>query len=224
MGDALYGIWDRDQAINDDLDEYFGETAQEMSERLGRLATESTPKFKNGNGHHTAAEQGDLTAAFTFLGDMPAAPPKELIKGLIPAEGIVVTGGQSSAGKTFVQVYKSVCLATGKAYFEHKNIERVGTALVAAEGRSLLPNRFGACLAKHSITEKLPITWLKQLPDFSSADGVRLLITQLKALDERYRDDFGIRLGHVVIDTVAASFGSTYKRERGYRCDHNSPH
>ena len=79
MRDPLYGIWNRDQAINDDLDEYFGETAQEMCERLGRLATESKPKFKNGaprdsNGHHTAAEQDDLTAAFTFLGDTPAAP------------------------------------------------------------------------------------------------------------------------------------------------------
>jgi hypothetical protein len=208
MGDPLYGIWNSNQGVNDGLDEYFGETAQEMSERLGRQ-----PKFKNGNGHHgpnvssDTTEQVDLSAAFTFLGDTPAAPPRELIKGLIPAEGIVVTGGQSSAGKTFVQVYKSVCMATGRAYFDHKIIERVGTALVAAEGRSLLPNRFAACLAKHSITEKLPITWLKQLPDFSSPEGLRLLIAQLKALDGRYRGDFGIRLGHVVIDTVAASFG-----------------
>jgi hypothetical protein len=206
MGDPFLRMadeWDR----NDGLDEYFGESLQETAARLGER-----PKFKNGNGHHAstpsvAPEQVDLAAAFTFLGDKPAAPPKELIKGLIPAEGIVVTGGQSSAGKTFIQVYKSVCLATGKAYFEHKIIERVGTVLCAAEGLSLLPNRFGACLAKHSITGKLPITWLKQLPDFSSADGVRLLIAQLKTLDERYQGDFGVRLGHVVIDTVAASFG-----------------
>jgi hypothetical protein len=26
-------------------------------------------------------------------------------------------------------------------------------------------------------------------------------------IDERYRGDFGIRLGHVPIDTVAATFG-----------------
>jgi hypothetical protein len=49
----------------------------------------------------------DLTATFTFLGDIPAAPPRELIKVLIPAEGVVVTGGQASAGKTFVQVCNS---------------------------------------------------------------------------------------------------------------------
>jgi hypothetical protein len=211
MGDAFLRIadeWDR----ADGLDEYYGETAQQLMDRLDKHGSKAkngkervqdrTPESAIGYG-----EQIDLSAAFTFLGDTPAAPPRELIKGLIPAEGIVVTGGQSSAGKTFAQVYKSVCLATGAAYFEHKIIERVGTALIAAEGRSLLPNRFGACLAKHSITEKLPITWFKQLPDFSSADGVRLLIQQLKALAERYRDDFGVRLGHVVIDTIAAAFG-----------------
>jgi hypothetical protein len=53
----------------------------------------------------------------------------------------------------------------------------------------------------------LPIAWIKQLPDFSSADGIKLFIAQLRALDERFRGDFGARLGQVTIDTVAASFG-----------------
>ena len=77
---------------------------------------------------------------------------------------------------------------------------------VAAEGRALIPNRFAAALARKSITEKLPIAWIKQLPDFSSSDGIRLFIQQLRALDERFQGDFGVRLGQIVIDTVAASF------------------
>jgi hypothetical protein len=143
----------------------------------------------------------DLTEVFAFLGDAPAAPPRELIKGLIPAEGIVVTGGQSSAGKTFMKIHKSICLATTKPYFGRKVIERTGTVFVAAEGRPLLPNRFAAALAKLSVTEKLPITWLKALPDFSSAEGVKMFIAQLKALDEKFQGDFGVRLGNTVIDT-----------------------
>jgi AAA domain len=128
-----------------------------------------------------------------------------LIKGLLPADGVAVTGGQSSAGKTFIQIHKAVCLAAPLPYFGHKIAERVGTAFVAAEGRALIPNRFAAALA-NAITDKLPIAWINQLPDFSSADELRLFIQRLRALDERFQGDFGVRLGQLVIDTVAASF------------------
>src|SRR5215471_7625344 len=54
----------------------------------------------------------DLANAFTFLGDAPPAPPRELIRKLLPADGVAVTGGQSSAGKTFIIIHKAICLAT----------------------------------------------------------------------------------------------------------------
>jgi AAA domain/Bifunctional DNA primase/polymerase, N-terminal len=132
----------------------------------------------------------NITAAFTVVGDAPAAPPRELIKGLLPAYGIAVTGGQSTAGKTFIQIHKSICLATGLPYFGHRIVERVGTAFVAAEGRALIPNRFAAGLAKALITDRLPIAWIKQLPDFSSTEGIKIFVRQLKALDERFRGRF----------------------------------
>jgi hypothetical protein len=162
--------------------------------------------------HHLIAREAkswkpaDLTACFSFLGDAPAAPPRELIKNHLPASGVAITGGQSSAGKTFISIYKAVCLATAMPYFGHKIVERVGTAYIAAEGRGLINNRFAAALAKLTITEKLPIAWIKQLPDFASPDGIKLFIRQIKALDEQFRGDFGLRLGHITLDTVAASF------------------
>ena len=148
----------------------------------------------------------NLSATFTFLGDAPAAAPRELIKKLLPAYGIAVTGGQPSAGKTFIEMHKAVCLAKVLPFFGCKIMERVGTVFVAAEGRALMPNRFAAALAKQSITERLPIAWINQLPDFSSAAGIGLFVRQLKAMDERFQGDFGARLGQVTIDTVAASF------------------
>ena len=148
----------------------------------------------------------DLAAIFSFLGDAPAAPPRELIKNHLPAYGVAITGGQSGAGKTFISIHKAVCLATAIPYFGYKIVERVGTAYVAAEGRALIINRFAAALAKHSITDKLPIAWIKRLPDFGSPEGIKLFIRQMKALDERFRGDFGLRLGHITIDTVAATF------------------
>jgi hypothetical protein len=163
----------------------------------------------NGKAHHGQAptDSIDLAAAFSLLGSEPAAPPRELIKKLLPAYGVAVTGGQPSAGKTFIEMHKAVCLATSLPFFEHKIVERVGTAFVAAEGRAFIPNRFAAALMKHHpISDKLPIAWIKQLPDFSTAAGIRLFVQQLKVLDERFRGDFGARLGQVTIDTVAACF------------------
>lgn len=149
----------------------------------------------------------DHIKAFTFLGDTTPSPPRELIKKLLPADGVVVLGGQSSAGKTFIEIYKAICLATTRPFFGHKVVEKVGSVLVAAEGRSLIPNRLAAALKDASITEKLPIAWINQLPDFSSAEGTKLFIQQLKAIDKRLRNDFGVRLGQFTVDTLAASFG-----------------
>lgn len=47
----------------------------------------------------------------TFDGDAPIAPPRELIKGLLPVEGIAFLGGQSGAGKTYIAVALAVALA-----------------------------------------------------------------------------------------------------------------
>lgn len=148
----------------------------------------------------------DLDAVFTFLGDAPASPPRELIKNLLPAHGVAITGGQPSAGKTFMEMHKAVCLATTRPFFGHKIVERVGTAFIAAEGRAFIPNRFAAALAKESIADKLPIAWIKQLPDFSSAEGIKLFVARLRALNERFQGDFGVRLGQITVDTIAASF------------------
>jgi AAA domain-containing protein len=82
----------------------------------------------------------------------------------------------------------------------------VGTVFVAAEGRALLPNRFAAGMANAQISKKLPITWINQLPDFSSPETVNLFIRQLKEINKRYQSDFGVRLGQYVADTVAACF------------------
>jgi hypothetical protein len=181
-------------------------------QKEAKLVSDDEPKGERKAKHDGAKVNGpapekiNLSATFTFLGDAPAAAPRELIKKLLPAYGVAVTGGQPSAGKTFIEIRKAVCLAKPLAFFGRKIVEQVGTIFVAAEGRALIPNRFAAALAKHEITDKLPIAWINQLPDFSSAEGIKKFVRQLKAIDERFRGDFGVRLGQVPIDTVGACF------------------
>jgi hypothetical protein len=150
--------------------------------------------------------RASISEKYVFLGDIPPTAPKELIKGLIPADGVAVTGGQSTAGKTFIQNYKAVCLATGKPYFGRRIVEKVGTVIIAAEGRIIMPNRFGAVCKKLEITDPLPILWPKAVPDFMDTDGLKLFISELKEIDKYFRGEFGVRLGMTVIDTVAACF------------------
>jgi hypothetical protein len=119
---------------------------------------------------------------------------------------VVIQGGQSSAGKTFLEIHKSICLATSLPFFGNKIVEKVGTVFVAAEGRALIPNRYAAALADASITDNLPIAWINQLPDFASNEGVNLFIQQLKAINKRFNDQFGVRLGQFSVDTLAATF------------------
>jgi hypothetical protein len=186
------------------------DAAEDFQQKFREAAERVMPRDKaqqnGGPKPEEPAPSIDLARTFSFVGDAPATAPRELIRKLLPAEGVAVTGGQSSAGKTFIKIYKAICLATVRPYFGHKVVEKLGSVFVAAEGRALIPNRFAAALAKEQITEKLPIAWLKQLPDFASSEGIKLFIRQLKAIDERFRGDFGARLGMVPIDTIAASF------------------
>lgn len=169
------------------------------SDKLRIVETIDAPNKSNGD-----YKQADLT--FKFVGDAPSAPPKQLLKGLLPAEGIVVTGGQSTAGKTFIEIHKAVCLAQALPFFGYKAVEKIGTVFIAAEGRAAIPNRFAAAL-KQTQTHYLPICWPENsLPDFSNSEGVKSFIKKLKAIDERMRGDFGVRLGQITIDTAAACF------------------
>lgn len=157
-------------------------------------------------GKKSEGSGASANSAFTFLGDAPASPPRELIKKILPADGVVILGGQSSAGKTFTAIHKAKCLATGLPFFGQRIVERVGTAFIAAEGTALINNRFAASLAHDSITDKLPIAWAKQNPDFSSAEGIKRFKNQLIELNRRFSGDYGLRLGQFVIDTVSALF------------------
>jgi AAA domain len=85
--------------------------------------------------------------------------------------------------------------------------ERVGTIIIAAEGKAMLNARIAAALIELGVEEKeVPIAWVKQVPDFNTKDGVTKLARELRAVSEHFRAKFGVRLGFVFVDTVSASF------------------
>lgn len=146
-------------------------------------------------------------ANFVFMGNDKPSPQKMLIEGVMPLEGLPFIGGQSSAGKTFVAILLAACAATGKPFLCREVKERVGTVIIAAEGRAMLNARIAAALIELGVDEKeVPIAWVKQVPDFNTKDGATKLARELRAISEHFKTKFGVRLGFVFVDTVSASF------------------
>lgn len=149
----------------------------------------------------------DPLAGVTFDGDAALAPERMLVKRLIPFEGIAFLGGQSGAGKTFIAIDLAVSLASGEPFFGHKVCEKVGVVIVAAEGGGTIANRVHVARNAKAHGEILPIAWLTAPPDLSNPRELPAFIAKLKAIGAKMRETHGMRLGAVVIDTLAASFG-----------------
>lgn len=145
-------------------------------------------------------------ANFIFMGDGKPSPQRMLIEGVMPLEGLPFIGGQSSAGKSFIAVLLAACAATGKPFFGRAVKERVGSVIIAAEGRTMLNARLAAALSELGAAEKTPIAWARRMPDFSSAKGLQTLAHELQAISAHFQQHFGVPLGLVFVDTVSASF------------------
>ena len=143
---------------------------------------------------------------FTFDGDAPPDPPHYLVKNLLPAEGVAMLGGQSGAGKTFTVVNLAISLGTGEPFFGRRVVERVGTLILAAEGAGTLSARVEAAKAILPNGDRLPIAWMSAVPNLTDPEEVKALQPKIRAIDARMREQFGVRLGLVAIDTMAAAF------------------
>jgi hypothetical protein len=148
----------------------------------------------------------DPLAGFFFDGEASPEPPLMLVKKLVPLNGICFIGGQSGAGKTFIAVYLAVMLASGGVSFGHKVVERVGVAILAAEGEGTIANRVEVARLRQTQGGILPIAWLGAVPNLADKKEVRAMIARLRAVDARFRASHGVRLGAIVFDTLAATF------------------
>ena len=143
---------------------------------------------------------------FVFDGDANIEPPKMLVKKLLPASGVAFIGGQSSAGKTFVAVALGVALASGTIFFQHRVKERVGVLYIAAEGAPTFPARVAAAKLEAGVKGPIPFAWTGVVPSLRTPQEVNAYICKLQAFGQEMQRRCGVRLGTVVIDTVAACF------------------
>ena len=157
------------------------------------------------NGQQSRAEEPDQLAGIKFDEGGTASPEPMLIRRLLPQSGIGMCGGQSGVGKSFIMCHAAVELAVGGNFFGYPVYERVGSAILAAEGAGTMQNRITVARQKATEAAKLPIAWIGNVPNLSLEGEVRKLAGRLEKINDHFLKEFGVRLGVIWIDTLAAA-------------------
>jgi hypothetical protein len=173
------GVEDEDEELNDeDLDE----EGPEQDPNLPRLYGHGSPD------------------------DRPLKP--WLIKNLIPQVGHGLMSGQWGAGKTFTFFDLAASLMTGRPFVDHTVKRHCGVLLIAAEGADEVRLRLDAVVReKCGNMSRAPFYWYEIAPFLLHRGAVEKLIAMSRQAEALLEKDFGLPLGLIGIDTIAACAG-----------------
>ena len=131
-----------------------------------------------------------------------------LVKNLIPSVSFGMLSGQWGSGKTFMVFELAACLMTGQPFIGHRVRRQCGVLLVAAEGASDVRRRLTATVQeKCGGMARAPFSWFEAAPTLLGPNATETLIAMARQAEASLKEEFGLPLGLIVIDTVAASAG-----------------
>ena len=154
----------------------------------------------------TAGQREAIRKKYRFHGD--PAPPlgPAIIKGMLPCYGTGLGIGQSGAGKTFIMIDLAVAVASGSNFFGRPIKTRAGVCIIAAEGAGEFNRRIDACTQFRGVSEILPFSYLPFSGDLKNDAEFEQLLSELPLIDAMFREDHGVPLGLVILDTISATF------------------
>jgi hypothetical protein len=131
-----------------------------------------------------------------------------LIKHLIPQVGHGLMSGQWGAGKTFAFFDLAASLNTGQPWLGHVVKRQSGVLLIAAEGADEVRLRLDAVVReKCGNMTHAPFAWYETAPPLLHKGAVEKLIAMAQLAEASLDKEFGLPLGLIAIDTIAACAG-----------------
>jgi hypothetical protein len=139
-------------------------------------------------------------------GEASIDPPPMLVQRILPTKGLTIIGGQAKAGKTFVAINLAVALAAALTFLGYHVREQVGVYYISAEGFGGIAKRVAAAKMAAGLEKPIPLTWANHIPNLQTENAIKTLIAEIHDENKHMQQQFGVRLGVVILDTVAASF------------------
>lgn len=149
----------------------------------------------------------DPLEGVVFSGQLPARAIPYLVAGVVPCRSVGCIAGESGVGKTFLEILLATCVASGRDFSGNRVKERSGVLIVAGEGFDTLNNRLIAC--QNMVCPEagpLPIAHMKPLKRIEHSRDLLAEMPRLQAIADVFEEHYGVRLGVIFFDTIAASF------------------
>jgi len=155
-----------------------------------------------------AEPQPELPPMFAH-GDPDPRPVKRwTIRNLMPACGCGLLSGQWATYKSFIALDISAATMTGQPFNSYVVQRQCGVLFLPAEGADEMRVRLEALVReKCGGIARAPFRWFEAVPMLLHPGGLERLIAMARQADASLRKEFGLPLGLVFIDTVAASAG-----------------
>jgi hypothetical protein len=130
------------------------------------------------------------------------------VKGLLQTQGHGLLSGQWGTYKSFVALELAGCLMTGQPFLDRLVKRQCGVLFLAAEGQHEMQIRLAALVQeKCGGMARAPFRWFEDVPVLLQPDGLALLVAMGKQAAASLQQEFGLPLGLIIIDTVAACAG-----------------
>ena len=142
-------------------------------------------------------------------GDPDPRPVKSwLIKHLMSTTGVGLLSGQWGTGKTFLALELSSAVMTGQPFLGRLIKRQCGVLFLAAEGSDEVRIRLEAMVQeKCGGMLRAPFRWYETVPVLLQPNAADKLIAMGRQAHESLMAEFGLPLGLIILDTVAASAG-----------------